>query len=521
MLIEGITKHSKISVYSRKSREDEDTDALLKHRDRLLNFIKEQGFINVTWYEEVVSGSTIDVRFEFMKLLEKVKTFQVDLVICVDFDRITRGDSYERGVIERAFKSSQTRIYTLDGQIIDFNDDNSVLQIEVKGLLSNYELRQITKRMINGKKDTVKKGIPHSGSAPFGYIWDRNSRQVLVNEEEKEVYRLMVEWYINDGYSFGEIARRLERLNIKTRRGFKWYPERVSKLLQNEFHLGYVVYGEYKSEKTNRVNEKGQVIYKIGKNKDTDSIQKTMGKHIPIKTPEEHAKILKKMKENSKYGHANKSTDKIHEFKLKGLIRCPYCNASCPIVHRMRDALPLIRKCGKITKQRTDKCKSTRGVMEEVIYNEVIKSLKEYKEDLFSKSNEVGSVSKSSIDSEIEMIESSITKNKKLIDKEKEMFKADIIDIYTLKDDISKLEDKIRLLEEELVVLKQNQDYLSIDELDEKLNTWSSDDVAELLENPNNNKFTDMYINQILKSIINCATYIRTDDKIDITILYK
>ena len=260
-----LNPNSRVAIYSRKSR-GEDERVLINHRARLKDFVVKNKLKNVTWYEEVVTGTSIDERHEFVKLLNDIENFKFDVVLTIDMDRITRGDTYERGLIERVLKNSQTLVYTLDGESIDYNDANQALSANVKGLLANFEASQITKRMINGKKDTVKKGTPHSGLTPYGYKWDRNSRSVYIDEEEKEAYRMMLEWYINDGLSFGAIANKLNSLNIKTAKGGKWYPERVSKTLQNEFHLGYVVYGEYKSEKTGRFNSKGRMIKRIIKN---------------------------------------------------------------------------------------------------------------------------------------------------------------------------------------------------------------------------------------------------------------
>ena len=517
--IEGITIDSNIDVYSRKSRPDEDIDVLQKHRRRLEEFISANGFTNVTWYEEVITGSTIEERHKFLELLEKVRSGKSDLVICVDYDRITRGDALERGTIQRVFMDSRTKIYTLDGNLVDFNNDNSLLQVEVKGLLSNYELKQITKRFKIGKIDTVKKGTPHSGTAPYGYKWDRNTRSVEVDEEQYKGYRLMIEWYIKDGYSIHTIASKLNDLGIKAPKGGRWYGESVSKLLQNEFHLGYVVYGKYKSEKTGRFNSKGQMINRIIENPDLSSVTKVIGKHKPIKTPEEHAKIVKRSIENRKYGHANKVSGG-YDFKLKSLVRCPYCGLMTGIVSRA-DRKNQIRKCMKPSKHRKKECDTTAGIVEDILYMNVIQLLREYKDELFSEEVNEGNEAKNTIEIEIEALEKGIQKVIKDISKEKEMFKADVIDIHTLKKNVDELEATQQSLETELIKLKQSKLYLVDVELEERKEKWFSNDVIRLLENPNDPEFTNKDINEILKSIILYINYTRDGDALDINITYK
>lgn len=63
MDITNINKSSKIAIYSRKSREEGD-DTLENHRLRLSEFVNKNGFTNVHWYEEVVTGSSIDMNIE-------------------------------------------------------------------------------------------------------------------------------------------------------------------------------------------------------------------------------------------------------------------------------------------------------------------------------------------------------------------------------------------------------------------------------------------------------------------------
>lgn len=63
----NIDKNSKVAVYSRKSREDPDTeDTLLKHREQLKALLTRYSFTDVEWFEEVVSSDSIDNRPIFL-----------------------------------------------------------------------------------------------------------------------------------------------------------------------------------------------------------------------------------------------------------------------------------------------------------------------------------------------------------------------------------------------------------------------------------------------------------------------
>lgn len=511
-------KESLIAVYSRKSR-DEGEDSLENHRIRLSDFIKQNGFNNVEWYEEVVSGGTINSRPKFVELLQKVRLSTYSAVLVIDLDRLSRGDTYERGVIERAFKESQTLILTVKGEILDYSDKNEALTANVKGLLANYELEQIKTRLKEGKKLAVQKGVPHSGKVPFGYNWDRNLRQAVVNEDEKRVYRLMVKWYIEDKMSARSIALKLNDLGYKTSTGGIWHGNRVHTTLTNDFHLGYVTHGKWKSIPTEEIGSNGKVRWKTMLNPNTSEIITVKGNHTPIKTEEEHAKIINITLE-SRTLYANTSLDQGgHSFKLKGLVRCPHCGLVMSVIPNGVNNIPFIRKCHRLSKKRVPECLETVGVNESVLYEILLSRLTEYRDKLFDPLQVEGENSFSAIENEIKMYEESLIKVKKKISKYKEMFEADIIDINELKEKVSKSEKDIERLEFEILKLSKSAEYVKKTEQESKKKLWTSSNVVSLLSGDNN--YSDKEINGILKDVISYIVYNRNEDEITMSIVYK
>lgn len=512
-------KDSLIAVYSRKSR-DEGEDSLENHRIRLSEFIKQNEFSNVDWYEEVVSGGSINARPKFVELLNKVKASTYSAVLVIDLDRLSRGDTFERGTIERAFKESQTLIMTVKGEILDYSDKNEALTAGVKGLLANYELEQIKSRLKEGKKLAVQKGKPHSGIVPYGYYWDRNLREVVINEDERKLYRLMIKWYVEDNLSYNAITVRLNNSGYKSPRGKYWYPKVVKGILLNDFHLGYVTHGRMVSEPTGKLNSQGEMVWRHVENPNPDDVIIVKGNHTPIKTEEEHAQIVNRsITEKNRY--ANKSLDSGGlQFKLKGLVKCRHCGLVMPVIHNGKNKIKYVKKCDRVSKRRTDYCSNTRGINESILYEEVIDKLLQYRERLFEPIKVEEENSATAIENELDMLKKSSERIRKSIEKNKQMFEADIITIDELKTEIQKKEDEIKLIEAEISKLSKSSEYMKKTQSSERKKIWGSEEISNLLFNKK--VYSDQEINYILKKVISHINYEITENKyLNIQIFYK
>lgn len=383
MVRNQIERNARIAAYLRKSREDERSqngDTLEKHRKQLAEFIEANQFNNVTYYEEVESGSSIAGRPVFSKLLAEIEAGVYDAVLVTDQDRLSRGDTMERGIIERAFILSGTLLLLPTGEIINFEDASQKMLAGIKSEFAHYELNQIKKRMKQGKQNAVRLGRPHSGNPPYGYTWDKNTKSCVINEEQRSVYRIIVSWYLDEGLSANAIAERLNARGVRTSSGRgTWSGEVVQQLLANEFHRGNVVYGKYKAV-AKVVDGKTKYINK--ENHDPSSIIITKGLHEPMKTDEEHQRIVERIEYQRTHNNYNR-TGRKNTFRLSGLCYCPHCGKSLAVGSSVGRAVH-VRKCLKKSSTRTAACDISKGLPEEIVFGEVMRQLKQYRDELFS-----------------------------------------------------------------------------------------------------------------------------------------
>ena len=117
------------AIYLRKSRADREAEALgqgetlARHRAALIEYAERNQLEIGAIYKEIVSGDSIDSRPEMLRLLADVEKKRWAGVLCMDIDRLARGDSADQARISRTFRISKTLIIT-PSRVYDTTNDS-------------------------------------------------------------------------------------------------------------------------------------------------------------------------------------------------------------------------------------------------------------------------------------------------------------------------------------------------------------------------------------------------------------
>lgn len=244
-------------VYLRKSRKDLEEekrqaemgnhfDTLERHRNQLLEFARLKNINIIDILPEVESGEYISERPEMQRLLRKVENGEADAVLCMDLDRLGRGDMVDQGTIYRIFRNSQTIIVT-PTEVIDPQDENQELTFSIKSLIAREELKAITKRMQRGRRQSAREGKSITRKPPYGYLRDDNLR-LYPDPETSWVVELIFNKAAS-GIGQRTIAEELDRLNIKPPESDQWEHTTVGRILRNEAYIGNIIWGKVKHTK--------------------------------------------------------------------------------------------------------------------------------------------------------------------------------------------------------------------------------------------------------------------------------
>lgn len=247
-----------VCLYLRKSRADIEAEArgegetLAKHRRALMKLAKQYRYGIDDVYEEVVSGERIIERPEVQRLLAAVEEGRYDAVLCVDTDRIGRGNKIDQGIIQETFKTSKTLIITLR-KVYNLDDETDEEFLDFESFMAHRELRVITRRMQRGRRQSAAEGRSITKHPPYGYSRDENLK-LIPDPETAPIVRRIFELSA-EGLGMAGVANYLTDHGIKTPGGKDtWERSSVHWILKNPVYRGHIVWGrmQYKKATGNR-----------------------------------------------------------------------------------------------------------------------------------------------------------------------------------------------------------------------------------------------------------------------------
>ncbi|MBX5436723.1 MAG: recombinase family protein [Alicyclobacillaceae bacterium] len=242
-----------VAIYLRKSRADLEAEArgegetLSKHRRTLMELAKRYHYDIEDIYEEIVSGERILDRPEMQRLLQNVRQGKYTAVLCMDIDRLGRGNMIDQGLIHEAFKTSETLIIT-PRKVYDLDDELDEEWSEFESFMARRELKIITRRLQRGRRESSREGRHVAKKPPYGYLRGDDLR-LYPDPETAPVVRMIFQ-LAADGYGILRIAKRLTKLGIPTPSGKTgWDRSSVEAILKNPVYRGHIVWGRLQYRK--------------------------------------------------------------------------------------------------------------------------------------------------------------------------------------------------------------------------------------------------------------------------------
>lgn len=261
--------------YLRKSQMDRDFDelsveeTLSRHRKRLDEFTQQRK-INVTVVlEEVVSGESLSSRPMMLKCLELINTGRYAGIVCIDIDRLSRGDGMDSSYIMQVLKINNCKIVTPD-KTYDLNNDSDEQFSDMKFLFSRFEYKTINKRLVHGREASSAEGKFVGSVPPYGYekykLPGVKGYSLKVVSERAKVVQLIFDMCTELGYGYGKICSELDRLGIHAAPPLKTFDRHViERILKNPVYMGKIRY-KYKTQQ--KVMVDGKIKKKRVRNSD-------------------------------------------------------------------------------------------------------------------------------------------------------------------------------------------------------------------------------------------------------------
>lgn len=352
----------KVAAYARVSTDKEDQKNSYESQ---LKYYMEKMNANPKWIatqvyaDEAISGTQDYKRSDFMRMIHDALNGKFDLLLTKSISRFARNTvdtlSYVRKLKEKnvaiLFEEENINTLEMSGELL-LTILSSVAQQESETISSHVKL---------GLKMKMQRGELVGFHGCYGYDYDKLTKTLTVNEEEKKVIQYIFGRYAQ-GAGTTMIAKELTQAGIPTRRGNPiWCETVIRKIIKNEKYKGDLLQG-----KTFTVDP---ITHRRLENMGEEQkylIEKNHEAIIDDETWDKVQEILQKRSESYNKGTRNGTFRRMYAFS--GITYCAFCGR---LVTRKNWVSSTKNKkawyCSTAIKQGRKYCRDSKPIPEKVI----------------------------------------------------------------------------------------------------------------------------------------------------------
>lgn len=418
------------AMYLRKSRADEELgydNTLERHEEMLRNLAAQTG-IHVDEahiFREIVSGESIEARPQMQRLLKAVEMGLYTGVLCIELERLSRGDGADQQRILKAFQFSDTKIITLTKTYDLAGDDSFDEEFFEFGLfMSRREYKMIKKRLYRGRIQAQKEGYFIGSRPPYGYDKKRIGKgYVLVPNENAEVVRYIFRRYAQHDTA-ANILHDLNNMAIPTVTGAKWTAYAIREVIKNQTYIGKINTKTVRCEKSIK---DGKVVQRWLNNYEPVVVE---GKHEPI-VDEELFWRCQEVRDSKK---TRTRSDQTLKNPFASIMFCNVCGKTMRRTHYdYKGERTFCYGC------QTSRCE-TKNTFTHVVYDMVIDELKkELERQLVVLADYDASPDHDARMDELEMLRAELSKKSMMLERACEAYETGIYDRQTYLERVQKV----------------------------------------------------------------------------------
>lgn len=242
------------AIYTRKSTErglEMEFNSLQNQEEACKAYILSQAFNGWEYYKTFedggISGGTME-RPGLQALLEEIRARNIQVVVVYKVDRLSRS-IFDFHKMMQEFAKYECNFVSITQS---FDTSNSMGKLTLNMLLSFAQFeREVSAERVRDKIAASKaKGLWMGGTPPIGY--DANERQLIINEGESQLVRLIFQKYIETENMFA-VADYLNAQSICTKKwvarrskrehgGGQFYKSNIQRILTNPLYIGKIAH---------------------------------------------------------------------------------------------------------------------------------------------------------------------------------------------------------------------------------------------------------------------------------------
>lgn len=230
----------RVAVYIRVSTDSKEQETSFKLQYSYFNnYINKSGNCALvkTYKDYGKSGLSISKRAGFKEMIVDAKKRKFDLLIVKSLSRFARNTVDSVKTIRLLLEHNIEIIF--DVEKMNVKKDDSELLLSILSAFAQEESVSKSADIRWGIKQKMKEGT-YIVKALYGYR--SISQQLVINQSEADVVRLIYELYLNNN-SYGTIKAELEKRDLLSPTGGStWSTKTIERILSNEKYPGRVTY---------------------------------------------------------------------------------------------------------------------------------------------------------------------------------------------------------------------------------------------------------------------------------------
>lgn len=378
----------KVCAYARVSTDSEEQltsySSQINHYTNYIKSNPDWEFAGV-YADEGISGTQVKKRTEFMRMIDDALNGKIDIIIAKSISRFAR-NTLDTLKYVRLLREHNVDVY-FEKENIHTLELDSEMFLTLYSAFAQAESESTSQNVKMGMRAKMKRGEMNGIARIYGYVWNKETKELEINEEQAKIVRQVFDWYIN-GKGTQTIARLLNEKGILTYTGKRWTSSRIRNMIINEKYVGDLISQKWYIE--------NPISHRAVQNFGEKEKYYVKDHHIPIITREVWNKAQeiyekrssKVIPEGSKH-----PTNYSKRYPFSSKITCGFCGTTYVRRHgsKKKDGtIPYYWMCYQRVYDKKD-CKDSRYIREDILermfielYNNIVKNKHKTKELLLN-----------------------------------------------------------------------------------------------------------------------------------------
>lgn len=222
------------NYYRVSTKLQQDRFSLAAQKTELLSYVEKQGWDLINEFVDVETGGTLDKK-GLNALLDSVESGNVDVVLCMDQDRLSRLDTVSWEYLKSVLRDNDVKIAEPTGTLTNLSNEDDEFMSDLRNLMAQREKKSVVRRMMYGKRQRLREGKGW-GVAPFEYYYEKDAYHI--KDGWSWTIPFIDDLYLNKNYGYTRIANELNKVS-KTPTGKEWNEHLIYTRLSSKCFHGY------------------------------------------------------------------------------------------------------------------------------------------------------------------------------------------------------------------------------------------------------------------------------------------